>query len=79
VAAAEARQGEHRQGAARQPAEVAPDGDAEPREREREHEVQHDDPHHAAAEHRRSLPLGDECRAEEAEDRTRRADRDRVG
>src|SRR5256885_355026 len=61
--------------AADQPADVSADGDV--REDEAEGEVDHDQPHGAAAEHVGPLAFEHERSAEDAEDRSRRADRRR--
>ena len=66
---------EHHDDAADQAADVAADRD--PREREREHEVQHDQGQDLAAALDRAAALEHEQRAEDAEDRARRADRRR--
>jgi len=67
VATAEAPQGQRREGASRQPAEVAADGDVG--YGEREHEVDHDDAERASPEHVVALTLEDESGSEQTEDR----------
>ena len=73
---AEAREREHAQRAADQPADVAADRDV--RDREREYEVDGDQAERLTPEHVVLLTLEDERRAEDPEDRARRADRDDV-